>query len=490
MIKKLHIFFFTFCLSLSPAFINGQINVIEDFDIANGTYPEGSLVLSGSTLYGMTSYGGANNYGTIFSVSVFGTSYTDLHDFNDTLGATPYGSLTLSGVKLFGMAWRGGIDSAGCIFSMNINGSGYKVLLNFDSANGAYPHGDLLLSGGKLFGMTSRGGLHDSGRIFSIDTNGNNYKVLYDFKDSNAIPYGSLILSGGRLFGMTSCGKFDSIISKIDTMLHDTTYRDTLVYDSGSVFAIDTNGKRYRTIQTFYGGNGETPWGNLTLSGKTLFGMTSHGGTFHKGCLFRVDTNGGRYSRLLNFDGADTLGSYPHGSLTRAGAILYGMTGAGRLNNQGGIFSIDTDGTKYTNLANFNDSDGANPFGSLLLSSGQMYGMTQYGGRNNVGVVFACNQSGAGITELSTKSEEVRVYPNPSSGKFYVRIDNGHGTMNDDKQSIQIYNMLGKEVFSQFSVLHGTFSIDLSNTANGIYFYRVVSTNGDIIGEGKLVIQK
>ncbi len=32
--------------------------------------------------------------------------------------------------------------------------------------------------------------------------------------------------------------------------------------------------------------------------------------------------------------------------------------------------------------------------------------------------------------------------------------------------------------------------IDLSNQPNGVYFYRVIKEDGNLVGEGKLVIQK
>ena len=52
-------------------------------------HPYGSLTLSGSTLYGMTTYGGANNDGTIFSIPVTGGTPTTLLSFNGTDGEAP-----------------------------------------------------------------------------------------------------------------------------------------------------------------------------------------------------------------------------------------------------------------------------------------------------------------------------------------------------------------------------------------------------------------
>ena len=58
------------------------------FNGTNGANPGGSLTLSanGSTLYGMTPYGGADGDGNIFSIPVTGGTPTTLFSFNGTNG--------------------------------------------------------------------------------------------------------------------------------------------------------------------------------------------------------------------------------------------------------------------------------------------------------------------------------------------------------------------------------------------------------------------
>jgi uncharacterized repeat protein (TIGR03803 family) len=96
-----------------------------------GFAPTGSLTLSGSTLYGMTTAGGVNNEGTIFSVPVTGGTPTFLYNFDGTNGATPYGSLILSGTNLYGMTSAGGVDGAGAIFALALPEPSSVVLLGF-----------------------------------------------------------------------------------------------------------------------------------------------------------------------------------------------------------------------------------------------------------------------------------------------------------------------------------------------------------------------
>ena len=84
--------------------------------------PQGSLTLANGWLYGMTSVGGASNKGTVFRVSTDGRSYTNFHSFaggaND--GATPYGSLMLSGSTLYGMTYYGGTNNYGVVLRSQI----------------------------------------------------------------------------------------------------------------------------------------------------------------------------------------------------------------------------------------------------------------------------------------------------------------------------------------------------------------------------------
>jgi len=54
-----------------------------------------------------------------------------------------------------------------------------------------------------------------------------------------------------------------------------------------------------------------------------------------------------------------------------------------------------------------------------------------------------------------------------------------------------MYNMLGEQVLTEtLRSAQGDNAIDLSSQPNGIYFYRVIANSGELMGEGKLIIQK
>ncbi len=177
---------------------------------AGGSSSHGSLTLSGSTFYGMTRQGGDSDDGTIFSIGVDGSNFTLLHEFTgaDEEGHLPSGDVILSGSTLYGMtSFTGGV-ALGTIFSIGTDGSGFTLLHEFVGSpdDGSYPSGSLTLSGSTLYGMTYGGG-DDHGTIFSIGTDGSGFALLHEFGfNDGAEPQGSLVLNGSTLYGMTSYG--------------------------------------------------------------------------------------------------------------------------------------------------------------------------------------------------------------------------------------------------------------------------------------------
>src|SRR5215471_366781 len=70
---------------------------------ASGNGTSAGLVSSGSTLYGTTSYG-STTAGTAFKINTDGTGFGVLHTFtNSPDGEVPNGTLVLSGSTLYGV---------------------------------------------------------------------------------------------------------------------------------------------------------------------------------------------------------------------------------------------------------------------------------------------------------------------------------------------------------------------------------------------------
>jgi len=116
----------------------------------------------------MTSAGGEFGDGVIFSIPTTGGTPSVLFSFDGTDGASPAGSLILIGSTLYGMTSGGGANGDGTIFSVETDGSGFQTLLSFNGTNGSDPLGDLTASGSTLYGMTSTGGASGDGTVFAL----------------------------------------------------------------------------------------------------------------------------------------------------------------------------------------------------------------------------------------------------------------------------------------------------------------------------------
>jgi uncharacterized repeat protein (TIGR03803 family) len=293
------------------------------FEFLDGSYPLGSLFFDGTFLYGMTSLGGANNFGTIFKIKPDGSGYSILLNFDGSNGEAPYGSLTsLDGIFLYGMTSNGGNDS-GVIFKIKTDGTGYVKLSDFNTPGaGGNPRGDILLDGISLYGMTKDGGASGLGTIFKLNSDGTGYTNLLDFSGTNgANPFGSLISDGTFLYGMTS--------------------GQGVPGGRGSVFKIKPDGTGFAQLLDFKTSVSRgLPYGSLTYDGTFLYGMTSDD-ELSLGSIFKVMPDGAGYAELFDFNG---VGRLPRGSLLRIGTTLYGMTSSGGTDGSGTVFKYSLSG--------------------------------------------------------------------------------------------------------------------------------------------------
>jgi len=369
--KKVKILIYVFLFIGLSGSIKAQYTNLLNFNGTNGSLPYNSVIVSGNTIYGMTTSGGTNNEGTIYTTNTDGSGYRQLYDFTGT-GVYPFGALTLSGGVLYGTT-SGYTEDGGTVFSIDTNGTGFTQLHNFYTNQGGQRlAGALTLSGNVLYGTTffSIQDPTNWGSIFSINTDGSGYTVLESFSNENgsngSVPYGTLVLSGNVLYGLNAVGGASG---------------------DGVVFSITTNGL-YTVMYNFDGlVDGANPYGSLILSGSKLYGMTYAGGVNNDGVIFSI-TTAGKFTVLYDFDGTHGANPSIGSALALSGNVLYGMTNAGGANNDGCIFSINTNGSGYQDLLDFNGTNGSTPYGALAISGNDGYGMTYQGGTSNDGVLF------------------------------------------------------------------------------------------------------
>ena len=334
-------------------------------------WPEGSLTLSGSTLYGVT-YGGSG-FGTVFRINTDGNGYTSLHSFagGSSDGAGPFSALTLSGTTIYGTTRGGGAGDLGVVFKMNTDGSGYTNLYTFasDSPGKNMPSGSLTPSGSSFYGMTDEGPRNNCGTIFKMTTDGSEFANIHFFAAGDGhSPLGSLTLSGSALYGMAIHGGNNG--------------------DKVTVFSINTDGSGYTNLHYFAGGKDyrySIAAGALTVSGSALYGTTLNGGSSANGLVLKINTDGTGFTNLHSFAGGSGDGAAPLGWLTLSGSRLYGMTETGGKNHCGVVFRINTDGSGYTIVHSFTSG---RPTGILILANSTLYGMTQFNEYPDLGMIF------------------------------------------------------------------------------------------------------
>jgi uncharacterized repeat protein (TIGR03803 family) len=372
----------------------------------DGLYSVSSLILSGTNLYGTAVNGGTGGSGTIFAVNTSGTVFAGLHSFaplgsgnTNSDGADPFGALVLSGTNLYGTASVGGTGGAGVIFSIHTDGSGFTNLYNFTSTSGSLPHtnldgsspqGGLILSGTNFYGTASGGGLWGSGTVFRLNTDGTGFTNLHSFlpipaafpftNADGASPICTLVLSGTNLYGTTEVGG---------------------IAGAGTVFKVSTDGSVFTNLHIFTPvllspndySDGNEPYAGLVLSGTNLYGTAHAGGSGNSGTVFKVSTDGTGFTNLYNFTAVNGGGQNSDGNRIDAGLVLsgntlYGTASYGGL-GLGTIYAVNTDGSGFKTLYEFNFSNGWDPEAGLLLSGNTLFGTARYGGSANDGAVFS-----------------------------------------------------------------------------------------------------
>ncbi len=376
---------------------------------ANGAYPYGRLVKTSSgKIFGVTSYGGVSNKGTLFEYNPATNTLTKRADFSSSVGSNPFdGLVEANNNLLYGVAT---VDGSLYEFNPTTYALTRKVTFDFSNpANGTFPYGILIKNtNGKLYGMASGGGATNNGILFEYDVSTNTFSKKIDLNEQiGAFPYGSLLLaSNGNFFGMTYQGGNGNL---------------------GVLFEYNANTNVYTKKLDFGASpNGSYPLGGLVrASNNKLYGLTNTGGTNDGGVIFEIDPITETFAKKYDFVRAS--GAFPQADLTQApNGKLYGMTPSGGVNGDGVIFEFDPVSGTYTTKYDFDDINGSEPIGSLMLASNnKFYGTANEGGTSGYGVLFEYDPA----TNTFTKKTEfdgntvgydvVARLMQAANGKFY-----------------------------------------------------------------------
>ncbi|HEY1883133.1 MAG TPA: choice-of-anchor tandem repeat GloVer-containing protein [Candidatus Cybelea sp.] len=188
---------------------SGTEHTLYSFKCANadGSYPRASLVNFNGTLYGTTYQGGANNLGTVFSITPSGTEKV-LHSFRGGQdGEKPFARMVVLNGALYGTASAGGGPAGGgAVFKITPAGAETIIHRFAGAGDGAEPQARLLVVRGVLYGTTRKGGTNNKGSVFAISLPGQE-KVIFSFNGTDgAAPDAGLVFAKGVLFGTTAFG--------------------------------------------------------------------------------------------------------------------------------------------------------------------------------------------------------------------------------------------------------------------------------------------
>jgi uncharacterized repeat protein (TIGR03803 family) len=166
-------------------------------------------------------------------------------------------------------------------------------------------------------------------------------------------------------------------------------------------------------------GDGVGPNG-FVLSGNTLYGTAAGGGQFGYGTVFRVNTDGTQFANLFNFNigtynsanGTYTgsTGDLPSPGLLLVSNTLYGTTFYGGPDDAGTVFKIDTNGSNFLTIHAFDYKDGQGPASGLTLYSNVLYGTTVGGGMTSYGTIYSVGLSNLSYSPIYNFATQINPY--------------------------------------------------------------------------------
>ncbi|MEI7596957.1 MAG: choice-of-anchor tandem repeat GloVer-containing protein, partial [Bacteroidota bacterium] len=362
-----------------------------DFDGSNGSEPNASLLeVSNGIFYGLTSKGGANDFGVVFEYDLSTLTYTKKIDFDgNNNGKTPRGTLIkASNGKLYGMTYAGGSAERGVLFSYNTTNSTINKILDFSySPNGCRPQGSLLLANNnKFYGMTSEGGASNLGVLFEYNPINDSLTKKADFSITNgSYPNSTLIqASNNKIYGTTNSGGAN---------------------DMGVLFEFDPVTNTYSIKAEFDGSNnGSYPSGDLVqISNGKLYGTAEQGGASNNGVIFEFDPTTNTFTKKYDFLGG-VYGRFPKCKLIEtSNGNLYGVLSNGGSADMGILFEFNPQTQSLTTKVDFDGSNSRYPIGSLVLASnGKLYGTAYSQYSYDIFSLFEYDPSNSNIQVLSS----------------------------------------------------------------------------------------
>lgn len=356
--------------ALAVASLHAQYSEIYNFNWhAEGANPMAPTILAqgqDGNLYS-TLQTQLTGFGSVFGWAVSGNVLGQVYDFQGKPdGDTPQSGLTLGlDGSFYGTTELGGVYGFGSVYKISSTGAMTQLYSFTNGADGGYPWAPPIQApDGSIYGATYGG--TNRGRAYKITPAGV-FSVIAVLPSETIAP---LILGNdGNLYGTTPYGG---------------------TYNRGTVFRLTTKG----VLTIVHSFTAELPAGPVmqAVDGK-LYGVTPWGGTNAQGTIYSMTLSGGAFKVLHNFLLTEASNSTA-GLVQGSDKFLYGVAEAGGANGQGSLFKINTAGTTFSVLYDFQTALGDTPMSTPTLhTNGIIYGTTNHGGTVNpvYGTMYSYN---------------------------------------------------------------------------------------------------
>lgn len=399
-----------------------SFTVLQQLDLAvTGNRPGRNFYIhTDGFVYGVMGGYGPMNSGSFFKIAQNGSGFTILRsDFDGGLqaGSLMYKETSNKFYLVFG---SGGPGSGGLLSSVSNDGSNYARMYNFNYQSEGYGpiNTPCVITNtasaqyAKAFGNTVSGGINGNGNLFSYypAIPNQRHTIIHSFKNEE---------------GYSPAGRNAPILGGDDFLYGVLGYGGPVPGNQGTVYRINPDDTTTFAIIKTFGNFGTAPTGCtipefiIEAADGYLYGNTSQGGVNNSGAIFKMNKNGTGYSNLYQFGGSNILvgaGGFIQDPATQK---LIGIGGLS--SNDGVIFTMNTDGTGLTIIKTFlaanATAEGRNPGFPLLLLNDTLYGSCG-GGATGFGALYKMHKNGTGYTLLKS-------FSNTEGGSPYSNLQAG-----------------------------------------------------------------
>jgi len=315
-----------------------KLKTISEFSGSDGRNPIAGVTHDpNDVLWGTANFGGASNFGTIYSLTPNGGQWTKNLIYSFTGGADgkwPQGNITRDTATgtLYGTTSAGGTVGCGTAFQVTPQKVVSTLYTFRGGSDGCSPRTAMHngAQAGTLLGSTFSGGSANAGTIFELtQVNGQwSEGVLYAFTGGadGGVPTDSSVDKNGNVIGVTHNGG---------------------AYGHGTLFKLSPQGHQWH-LAVLYSFKG-TPDGALPVglspgdNAKTIYITTERGGTHNRGGIFKYSSSGGigQETTVYSFGSAND-GAFPQSriNIEPKTGLIYGTTSRGGQLGGGTVYQI------------------------------------------------------------------------------------------------------------------------------------------------------